>query len=283
MAYILDKTKLIGARFGQVTVIGDGGSRVVIDKRTGLQVARIPLWLCRCDCGNEFSVANQHLVKKGDGYGCRSCVSRREARKVGLANKTHGLTDDPIYAAWKNMIARCTKPDANGYESYGGRGITVCDSWLGPDGLDNFVRDMGTRPPRHEIDRIDVNGNYCPENCKWSTKQEQARNTRKNRCITANGETLTVTEWAERLGVTASAINGRLASGWTPEQIVSVPVGVRRKKLRTLDAPARAALLADYENGVTVKALGDRHGLNKYECHRELRLARFERDQSVKT
>jgi hypothetical protein len=109
--------------------------------------------------------------------------------------------------------------------NYGGRGISVCDRWAGPDGYLNFVSDMGRRPtPRHSIDRIDVNGNYEPSNCRWATPDVQANNKRTSRYVTAFGETLTVAQWSRRHGVPISAILHRLRAGrMAMEDAVSKP------------------------------------------------------------
>lgn len=116
---------------------------------------------------------------------------------------------DPLKAAWWNMIARCTNPKTVGFVDYGGRGIRVCDSWLAS--YEAFALDMGSRPSsRHSLDRIDVDGNYEPGNCRWATREEQARNTRVVPLVTFRGESLSVAEWSERLGIKAGTIRNRL-------------------------------------------------------------------------
>lgn len=105
------------------------------------------------------------------------------------------------------MIGRCFKKKNHKYPDYGGRGITVCDRWLD---FTAFYDDMGERPKGMTIERIDNGGNYEPDNCRWATPKEQANNTRRNRRITFNGETLNLTAWAERLGVTYGVLHWRL-------------------------------------------------------------------------
>jgi hypothetical protein len=114
----------------------------------------------------------------------------------------------PLYQLWVSMRARCNCRSNKGYAAYGARGITVAPIW---NDFWQFASDMGERPsPKHSIDRINNKGNYEPKNCRWATPSEQQRNTRRNRRITLNGETLCITEWAKRLNVTPSAISHRI-------------------------------------------------------------------------
>lgn len=112
------------------------------------------------------------------------------------------------YGSWANMNYRCHNPDHPWYPDYGARGIFVCDRWR--DDYDAFYQDMGPRPEGMTLERIDLNGNYEPNNCRWATRLEQSRNTRRNRTVTFQGETLCVAEWAERLGLHKSALEQRL-------------------------------------------------------------------------
>ena len=111
------------------------------------------------------------------------------------------------------MLQRCLNPKNTNYRHYGGRGIIVCQRWK--DSFAVFAEDMGQRPSaRHTIDRVDVNGNYEPGNCRWATAKEQARNTRANRMIEFNGEVLPLAAWAERMGINAVTLHSRLARKW---------------------------------------------------------------------
>lgn len=131
---------------------------------------------------------------------------------------------NPVHSVWRKMKSRCYSPKSDHYHLYGGRGIKICDRWLGPDGYKNFEVDMGPRPTlKHTIERIDTNGNYEPNNCTWATRTQQQRNRRVNVLVTINGVTKCVAEWSEISGINAKTIRGRLESGWSPEQILSPP------------------------------------------------------------
>jgi hypothetical protein len=108
------------------------------------------------------------------------------------------------------MIARCTNPNHRSYREYGGAGITVCEQWRT---FANFLSDMGEKPDGRSLDRIDNDGNYSPDNCRWATVHEQARNKSNNTFLTHNGMTMTIAGWAETLGIPQSTISWRLNRG----------------------------------------------------------------------
>jgi len=123
------------------------------------------------------------------------------------------------YLSWREMLRRCYQSGNKSYAHYGARGIRVCRRWLD---LRNFVADMGMKPPGLTIERIDNNKGYSPKNCKWATRQEQARNRSNNHFIAHGGKTLCITDWAKELGITQSAINHRISSGWTEIEAISI-------------------------------------------------------------
>lgn len=139
-------------------------------------------------------------------------------RKAATANKTHGMCESPAYRSWAGIIQRCTNPKCKAWESYGGRGITVCERWLK---FENFFADMGPRAPDLSIERIDVNGNYEPGNCKWATKKEQYNNKRNTRLLTHQGETATMSEWARRCGLEPTTLLTRMERGWSVERALT--------------------------------------------------------------
>ena len=131
------------------------------------------------------------------------------------------------------MVCRCENKNAINYHSYGGRGITVCDEWRGEKGAENFI-DWAKRSGYDEtltIDRIDVNGNYCPENCKWSTRLEQGSNRTDNHFITINGETHTISEWSRISGIGVSTICQRIKAGAPEDEAVFRKLYSRKGKI----------------------------------------------------
>lgn len=195
--------ELVGQRFGRLVVISQapsaGGSR---------------RWNCQCDCGNT-TVARTGDLRKGDTKSC-GCI-RKEVMCTRL-----NLSRHPIYTTWNSMIGRCYRPATNGYSNYGGRGITVCDEWK-----DDFMSfyDWSILNGWKEgltIDRIDVNGNYEPSNCRWVTREVQAKNKRTNLYLTFDGRTQTVGDWAKEIGISSPAIRYRLKAGWSVEDALTV-------------------------------------------------------------
>lgn len=136
---------------------------------------------------------------------------------------THRLSYEPEYDIWCSMIARCTRQGTTGYEDYGGRGISVCKSWL--DSFPRFYADMGPRPSaQHSIDRFPNNdGNYEPGNCRWATRKQQQRNRSDNRQVVVGDVAMTLAEWSEKTGIPSPTIRWRLNQGWRPIDAVSKP------------------------------------------------------------
>jgi len=183
---------LAGKRFGRLIALRHNGYRLVGKRQK-------PTWECLCDCGKTLSATAKDL-QRGHKKSC-GCLISDAAKIRGLSIRTHGLTGSPEYQAWKNMIRRCYNKNASSYHRYGGRGITVCTRWR--ESFQKFLSDMGYRPStKHSLDRHpNNNGNYEPNNCRWATWTEQARNTSQNRLITAFGKTLTAIEWSEQMGI----------------------------------------------------------------------------------
>lgn len=209
---------MVGQRFGAQEVIAAAG----VDKHGQA------LWLTRCGCGNERPVQGSKL-RKGESISCgcmKPVLSAIAATRHGNAARGR-LT--PEYRVWSNLIFRCENAGGKSWEDYGGRGIRVCERWRRDFGA--FLMDMGPKPsPKHEIDRIDVNGDYDPMNCRWVTRAVNARNKRNNRYLEAFGQRKLLVEWAEDLGAHASVISGRLSLGWSVEDAVTKPVRHRARR-----------------------------------------------------
>lgn len=130
----------------------------------------------------------------------------------------------PTYRSWISMRVRCNSPKSNRYDRYGGRGIKVCEEWNGRGCYPKFLEDMGQRPEGHQIDRIDVNGNYCKENCRWVTMAENMRNTSRNIHLELNGRKMVLAQWARELGMGESSLKRRIFEhGWTVEKALTTP------------------------------------------------------------
>lgn len=137
--------------------------------------------------------------------------------------RSHGETKSRLYSAWLNMKARCLRKSSREYENYGGRGISVCKEWI--ESYETF-RDWAMNNGYNNsltLDRIDVNGNYCPENCRWITNKEQQNNRRNNVKYTFNGETLTLSQWSDKLGICYKTLQKRIRN-WGVERAFSTPV-----------------------------------------------------------
>lgn len=196
-----------GEKFGRLTIMGEAEKR----KHSGNWFRMMK---CKCDCGNKKIVRLSHLTA-GATMSC-GCLCRE---KIGLINKTHGKSYTKIFQIWGNMKSRCYNKNNIGYHRYGGRGISVCDSWLK---FENFFDDMGDVPKGMTLDRIDNNGNYCKKNCKWSTKEEQANNRRTSRIIEYRNKKYTLTQLANKNNIDVRKLWSRLKAGWDIKRALKV-------------------------------------------------------------
>lgn len=144
-------------------------------------------------------------------------------------NYKHGLRGHPLYYTWNMMRQRCCNPNNKTYPNYGGRGISVCDEWSSFKVFYDWSILNGWKPGL-SIDRIDNDGNYCPENCRWVDRYVQANNTSTNRFITYKGKTQTEAQWAKELGMSKYTLSSRLnLRGWSVERAFETPVKNRTK------------------------------------------------------
>lgn len=145
---------------------------------------------------------------------------------VAAKNRTHGQSESSTYQSWQAMRRRCQDPNFNVYPNYGGRGIKVCDRW---QSFVKFRADMGERPEGHTLGRINTDGDYEPDNCRWETWTQQQRNRRGNHTITFDGLTLTMAEWSERTGIPYRSLEKRInRDGWPVEDALTIPVRQRK-------------------------------------------------------
>jgi hypothetical protein len=193
-----------GQKFGHITVLGFVGQ----DPKTTES-----MWLCECVCGTK-------LTRRGGGIrdgGIKSCGCKK-AEMIGQGNTKHGDSFSDTYESWRGMRDRCLNPDNSAWDDYGGRGISICERWS--DYL-AFKEDMGERPEGLTIDRINVNGNYEPGNCRWATMKAQSNNRRNNVVLTHDGKTMTLAQWSEFLGVSHGALSKRIKLGWPVDRVLS--------------------------------------------------------------
>ena len=178
------------------------------------------IWECKCHCGMVFQTLASALKYGGTkSCGCLKLKAVSQLAKNVLTK--HGMCGTRTYDAWCGMIKRCTNPKHNRWHRYGGRGITVDPEWLQ---FVNFHREMGDCPDWGTLERKNTDGNYCKSNCKWATQKEQQNNRCNNRLLTHNGATLTLKQWAEKLGFQPLTIHQRIKRGWTVSDALTRPV-----------------------------------------------------------
>lgn len=204
---------LTGQQFGALTVLEEAGR----DKHGDV------LWLTQCACGRPPKLVRRNGLRNGDYTGCGrgGCPYR---------NQTHGHTvmgtASLTYSSWNAMKDRCLNPKTNGYSNYGGRTpnpVTICPEWI--DSFETFLADLGPRPSaKHSIGRLNNALGYFRENCAWELSAAQHRNKRSNVHITWAGQTRTLAEWADHLGVSRARLGQRRLSGWSVEAMLTTPV-----------------------------------------------------------
>ncbi|RLB06914.1 MAG: hypothetical protein DRG27_06945 [Deltaproteobacteria bacterium] len=166
-------------------------------------------WLFKCDCGNEKVIYVNH-IKNGHTKSC-GCLQRER-------HTTHNRCYSSTYRSWASMKDRTTNPKNDRYNSYGGRGITICKRWLK---FENFYKDMGKRPKGMTLDRIDNDKGYYKENCRWATRSEQQNNRRTNHLIVYNGKEKTVAQWAKEMNIKFCVLLTRIKRGWSIERALT--------------------------------------------------------------
>lgn len=205
---------LAGKKFGRLTVISYHGS-----------VQGKARWLCQCDCGTSKVIRGRSLTE-GSSTSCGCLLKEKLTR--------HGRQGTPEYWAWAHAKDRCYNPRCQGFQAYGGTGITMCERWR--ESFISFFEDMGLRPTsQHSLDRYpNKHGNYEPNNCRWATKKEQGQNTRANINVTIDGETHCVAEWVRIKSLEAMNVYSRIRRGMAPVEALTRPYRKRRKSITAL-------------------------------------------------
>lgn len=197
-----------GQRFGRLTVIERAPSRITAK---GNAIGR---WRCKCDCGNEITTTTGNL-RSGDTKSCGCWKAEWDVLKM----TTHGHSKERLHKVWKAMRKRCRNPANADYSHYGGRGIKVCPEWQSYPAFREWALDNGYRDDL-TIDRVDVDGDYCPTNCRWVDRKTQGNNRSNNVYYAVDGETLTVAQIAEKYHMKYTTVYNRLRRGLTAQEAI---------------------------------------------------------------
>lgn len=211
---IVYETINIGDKIGRWEIIEPAESI----KRNGKNLRR---WLCRCECGTE-KIVPERTLKQGESNSC-GCYHRDIMKTVGkTSNAIHGMSNTRLYRIYKHMKNRCYRNEDIKYPYYGDKGVIVCDEWLNSfEVFAEWAMNNGYNETL-SIDRIDVNGNYCPENCRWADNYEQSNNRSCNKKYTYNGETHTIAEWARLYNINYKKLWKRLETfKWDVERALT--------------------------------------------------------------
>lgn len=210
---------ITGNRFGLLTAVK------FIERKEN-----ITYWEFQCDCGNSVTRPSGNIIHKAKlnnqniNCGCKDVIRKRT---------TNTMCKHPLYGTWNGMKNRCFNESSSNWKHYGGRGITVCERWLD---FQNFIADMGERPEGKSIDRIDNNGNYAPENCRWATDKEQGRNKRTNCIISTSKGDMCVAEAAEIAGIWIGSMNYRINTKTDSNEILENRITKRKQTPRNLES-----------------------------------------------
>jgi hypothetical protein len=224
---------LTGQRFGRLKVI----------EKCGVAKSGHALWLCECDCGNYHTTTSNQLHSGTESCGClqRERASEAAKQRAGQScSKKYEIGHEyyRLHQCYKDMLNRCFKTNSKSYARYGGRGITVCEEWKNDFYTFRDWALLSGYTDLLTLDRIDVNGNYEPNNCRWVTIKIQNNNRSNNRIVTYNGETMTLHELSEKYGIAYKTLWGRVNSGWSISTAVETPIrrSVNGHYIKTLSA-----------------------------------------------
>lgn len=201
-----NRIDLTGRKFGRLSV-----------NYASHKEGKVLYWSCTCECGNTTNVRSQ-LLREGKTKSC-GCLQEELRKSVGGITRTHGMKHTKTYVVWEGMKSRCYYTGDVSYKNYGGRGISVCDSWK--NSFENFYRDMGERPDGMSLDRIDNSKGYYPDNCRWSSRTTQGRNKRNNIVISINGQRKVLSELSKDTGIKYGTLYKRIViNGMSAEKAI---------------------------------------------------------------
>lgn len=212
---------LRGMKIGRLTPIEQHGFT-----KANKHGHRHAVWYCKCDCGNFCEASTDTLLRKRSTPSC-GCVSKEHLKDMSKGNITHGMSKTHLYRLYYRMIRRCCNANNDHYHMYGGRGIRICDEWL--NSFETFAEWAYANGYEEglSIDRIDVNGNYEPSNCRWISVKDQSHNKRQSRLYEYNGKVQDVAQWANEYGLKYGTLLDRLNRGWSIEEALTKEIDVR--------------------------------------------------------
>ena len=205
-------TDLTGMVFNRLTVVSK------CERRDG----ETQKWHCKCECGNFIDVPAYRLTN-GNTKSCGCLKKERAAENGRLSSFKHGDTKTRLWHIWSGMRRRCDEKTNKDYARYGGRGIKVCDEWNEYTSFKDWAINNGYSEEL-SIDRIDTNGDYCPDNCKWATVIEQNNNRRSNHVVAYEGKSHTIAEWSRITSIPPKTLRYRIVSGWDLNDVFNTPI-----------------------------------------------------------
>lgn len=214
---------LTGRKFGRLTAM----------ERVGSNKNKRAVWLCKCDCGKTVTV-DSYSLKSGNTKSCGCLNTDVRSKRMTEMHTKHGESKTRLYKIWRSMLSRCMWENPYYYDRYGGRGISICGQWMEYEPFRDWALSNGYSDDL-SIDRMDVNGNYCPENCRWADRKTQGNNKRNNVFLEYGGGRKTIAQWANETGILPCTIWRRLKSGWAVDKALTVVDG---RKIKNLSGPA---------------------------------------------
>lgn len=221
------KINLLGQTYGKLTVISEKKPRYASSHKTPRLIRR---WECLCECG-KITVVDQGSLRSGNTRSCGCGCAENRLRIMTKPNeeKREFSKEKRLRKIIGLVKQRCINPNNTNYKNYGARGIKVCKEWQGPTGIDSFCRwalENGYED-NLTLDRINVDGDYEPSNCRWVSQKEQMNNTRVNHTLSYNGKTQSVTKWADEMKVSPGTLFKRIKLGWSDERVILTPVNTK--------------------------------------------------------